>query len=74
MEEDSFLAFYTGVCISFLILENSLKHNLDCQEISVTDFYLLFHLGIYLQIEWLCQWGLGFLYKCYDLKSDLILK
>ena len=37
------------------ILYRGLKHNLDCQEISVTDFYLLFHLGIYLQIEWLYQ-------------------
>ena len=51
MEEDSSLAFYTRVCISFLMLESNLKHNLGCQEIFVTGFYLLFHLGIYLQIE-----------------------
>ena len=46
--------FYTRVCTSVFILESNLKHNLGYQEISVTSFYLLFHLGIYLQIEWLC--------------------
>ena len=31
MEEDSFLAFYTGVCIFFLILESNLKHSYKSQ-------------------------------------------
>ena len=74
MEEDSFLAFYTGVYISFLILESNPKHNLGCQEISVTDFYILFHLGIDLQIEWLHQWRLRFPYKYYDLKIGFYLE
>ena len=42
---------YARVCISFLILESNLKLNLGCQKIFVIGFYLLFHPGIYLQIE-----------------------
>ena len=74
MEEDSSLAFYTRVCISLLILESNPKHNLGYQEIFVTGFYLLFHLGIYLQIEWLCRWGLKFPYKYCDLKIKFYLE
>ena len=43
--------FFSNLLYKGLHIFLNLKHSLGCQEIFVTDFYLLFHLGIYLQIE-----------------------